>query len=258
MVNSMNATKIGPKYCVEYELIEGHENIGCLNINNGVYNQLDNAVFLDLDYLKKWIDKNNLKGLIIVGKGRHFSTGANVEMIKANCNNVLGIEMMLNEGKEILNYIERLPIPTVAAVKGACFGAGFEIALACRYRICTDNTYFSFPEVKLGLMPGMGGNIRLKNLIGKERALEFILSSEQIDANDAKELQIVRKVVGKDKIKEEAIQFIEKLTKEISIKQSQHIYSLLSECEKKDVEKAYELESKYFSELVKEIHVRSF
>ena len=259
MVNSMDSAKIEPKYCVEYERINGYEDIGCLNINNGVYNQLDHAVFLDLDYLKKWIDNHNLKGLIIVGKGRHFSAGANVEMIKANRNNTLGIEMMLNEGKKILNYIENLPIPTVAAVKGACFGAGFEIALACRYRICTDKTYFSFPEVKLGLMPGMGGNIRLKNLIGKERALELILSGEQIDADEAKELQIVRKVVGKDKLKEEAIQFIEKLTKEISNTQSQRIYSLLSECEKNDgeIEKAYELESKYFSELVKEMHAGS-
>ena len=97
----------------------------------------------------------------------------------------------------ILDFIESLPIVTVAAIRGVCLGAGLEIALACRYRICASNATFGFPETQRGLIPGLGGTLRLTEQIGKSKAMYYILSGERMDAETALKLGIVNKITGK-------------------------------------------------------------
>src|SRR5262249_55623664 len=107
------------------------------------------------------------------------------------------VEDVLCHGQEVFSRLERLPVPTVALIRGACVGGGVELALACRYRIVIDapETVLTLSEVSLGVIPGWGGTQRLPRLIGLERALEVILTSEKIDARRAQAIGLTDAVI---------------------------------------------------------------
>lgn len=208
--------------------LEKEDEIAYIIIDNGSANTIDEAAFLDLEKLKLWLSENPVKGMIIYGKGRHFSKGANVDYIDKLKDNPKQLEEELNQGKDILNFIENLPIVTVAAISGACFGAGFEIALSCKYRICTNHTLFSFPEAGLGLLPGFAGNIRLPNIIGDKKALELILTGNVLSSEDAERLMIVDQVTDKGQHVECAKQFIKRMTDNVTYEQLSCVMNLMN------------------------------
>lgn len=164
--------------------------IGILSISNGKENYINNPDFVDLDKLNKWTSEDGLKGIIIRGIGRNFSAGADLTKLQelAKDENLLSDKM--NKGKQILNFIEDLHIPVISVINGVCFGGGLEIALASHIRISSYKALFAFPEINHGLIPGLGGNYRLLQLIGK-KAYDIILSADMLDAAKARELGIV-------------------------------------------------------------------
>lgn len=237
---------------VEYDTVG--ENIGVLRLHNGRDNVVDHAVFLDLTEFQQWLHHNPFKGLIITGNGRNFSKGANIERIRTykDCPEILQKE--LNEGKKILSYIEGLPLITVAAIEGACFGAGLEIALSCNYRLAAEQALFSFPEITLGLLPGFGGTIRLPNLIGQRNAKKLILSGDMITGQEALRLGLVDETTGKREALPKAVDLIEGLAYRYTAKQKECFDQIWDQPET-DCWYMYEKESRYFTELIKTMDI---
>ncbi len=153
-------------------------------------NALNARVLAELDGLFTALATDRLVGAVIVtGAGRSFVAGADIAEIAAN--DAAGLERLSAQGQAIFSRIERLPKPVIAAVNGFALGGGCELALACHIRVASEHAKFGLPEVKLGLIPGYGGTQRLPRLVGKGRALQLILTGEQIDAAEAYRIGLV-------------------------------------------------------------------
>ena len=123
------------------------------------------------------IDRDQPTGLIFASaKPRSFNAG--VDLFEVSRMTREQISALLGLGQQLFDQITRLAVPTVAAINGDCLGGGFELALACRYRVAADNASISIglPEIKLGLIPGWGGTTRLPRMIGLRRALPILLA----------------------------------------------------------------------------------
>ena len=135
-----------------------------------------------------------VRAAILTGSGdQAFAAGADIRELAA-LTPTLARETSLR-GQELLNFIESLGKPVIAAVNGLALGGGCELAMASTLRIASENARFGQPEVKLGLIPGYAGTQRLSRLIGKGRALEMILSGEPVSAQEAWRMGLVNQVV---------------------------------------------------------------
>jgi enoyl-CoA hydratase/carnithine racemase len=139
-------------------------------------------------------DDAAVHGVILTGAGnKAFIAGADISELA----HATGIEAEQSSrfGQEVLDLIENLGKPVIAAVNGFALGGGCETAMACTIRIAVENAKFGQPEVKLGLLPGGGGTQRLPRLVGKGRALQLILSGEMISAQEAYRIGLVNEIV---------------------------------------------------------------
>jgi enoyl-CoA hydratase/carnithine racemase len=139
-------------------------------------------------------DDAEVRGVILTGAGdKAFIAGADIsELAQVTA---VEAEKSSSYGQEVLNLIENLGKPVIAAINGFALGGGCETAMACTIRVATEHAKFGQPEVTLGLIPGGGGTQRLPRLIGKGRALQIILSGEMISAQEAFRIGLVNEVV---------------------------------------------------------------
>lgn len=130
------------------------------------------------------------------GKEGSFVVGADVDAI-ASLEDPAEAESKVRTGQTVFSDVASLPVPTVAAVNGACLGGGLELALACDTRIAADHdrTTFQFPEVMLGILPAWGGTTRLPRLIGLQPSLDMLLTGRKVNARKASRLGLVDQVV---------------------------------------------------------------
>lgn len=186
------------------------DNIAVLTIDNGPKNLLSEPEFIDRRELLSWLDENpQTRALVIAGKGRHFSHGADVSRFGTTESSALSEK--LESARELLRTIEDLPIVTAAAVNGGCFGGGLEVALSCQFRIASPKALLGLTEIMHGVVPGMGGMERLYRLLGKEKALQMILQGEMINAQDALAMGLVTKVTEQKDAFEETMSFVKEL-----------------------------------------------
>lgn len=113
--------------------------------------------------------------------------------------------------QEIFTAVERMRKPVLAKIQGFCLAAGFELVMACDFRIAADTAVFGQPEVNLGMVPGAGGTKRLPRLIGKTKALELLMTGERIDAAEAARLGLINAVVPAEKLDQAVDEFVAKL-----------------------------------------------
>ena len=144
-------------------------------------------------------DDAGIRGVILTGAGaKAFIAGADIsELAKVTA---FEAEQSSRFGQEILDLIENLGKPVIAAVNGFALGGGCETAMACTLRLAVETAKFGQPEVALGLIPGGGGTQRLPRLVGKGRALQLILSAAMIDAQEAYRTGLVNEIVAKDNL----------------------------------------------------------
>jgi enoyl-CoA hydratase len=147
-----------------------------------------------LDVLHEIRRDPSVRVLIVTGAGeRAFVAGADVAAM-AKMSTIEGLEFSIF-GHHVMNLIEGLPIPVIAAVNGFALGGGLELALACDLIIVSDKARFGQPEVNLGLIPGFGGTQRLPRRIGINRAREIIYSGEMFDAKSAFQWGLATQIV---------------------------------------------------------------
>ncbi|HLY60425.1 MAG TPA: enoyl-CoA hydratase-related protein [Terriglobia bacterium] len=140
-------------------------------------------------------DDDQVAIAILTGAGeKAFVAGADINELAVQTP-MQGKETSL-AGQQVLNSIENLGKPVIAAVNGYAFGGGCELAMACTLRIAAENARLGQPEVKLGIIPGYAGTQRLPRLVGKGRALEMILSGEAVTAQEAYRIGLVNQVVA--------------------------------------------------------------
>ena len=137
--------------------------------------------------------------VILTGSGtKAFVAGADIAFMKEMT--PLEARNFAFLGQEVMNTIERLEKPVIAAINGFALGGGCELAIACDIRLASDNARFGQPEVNLGIVPGFGGTQRLPRLIGKGRASELIFTGDMIDAAEAYRIGLVNRVVPQDQL----------------------------------------------------------
>lgn len=157
-------------------------------------NTISDTVLRELSAHLDQVEADPPRALIIrSGKYKGFAAGADIDALAEM--DAQAIEPLLNEGRAVLDRLEGLSCPTIAVVHGAALGAGFELVLACDYRIAIEGASFGLPEVRLGLHPGLGGTVRLPELIDPTAAMEMMLTGRSAHTKTAKDLGIADLVV---------------------------------------------------------------
>jgi enoyl-CoA hydratase len=205
---------------INFSLADG---IGHIELTRPPANQMTSEFFLEFNELVDYLRVlNGLNALVISGKGRHFSSGANLEELLAlNSQNEEKIDKSMDPEWEAISernyrsflFLEHSEIPIVAAIRGVCLGSAFELALFCHFRFCGEDSVFGLPESSYNLIPGLGGIRKTASLCGQAKSIELILRGNTFAAEEALSYHLVDRIVSKRKVVEFSIAFAQKIAK---------------------------------------------
>src|SRR5215510_10704262 len=180
----------------ENVLYEKKNNIAYVTLNRPkVLNALNNATWHELRAaFEDARDDETVRGVILTGAGdKAFIAGADISELATVT--AVKAEESSSYGQDVLNLVENLGKPVIAAINGFALGGGCEASMACTIRLASENAKLGQPEVRLGVPPGGGGTQRMPRLVGKGRALQLILSGGMIGAQEAYRIGLVNEVV---------------------------------------------------------------
>ena len=187
---------------------KGH--IGIITLNHPPVNAWNLGLMEDFE---KAIDEvandRDVRVFIITGGGEKcFSAGFDVS-------DAANAHKISPKGREIWTRVDRFPKPVIAAINGFAMGGGLELAMSCHFRIMVDDpkATIGLTELNLGIIPGWGGTQRLTRIVGKARALDMILFSKRIDAQEALSIGLINQISTKDRLMDDAIAFAKVLAK---------------------------------------------
>jgi len=195
----------------KYIITEIVDKIAILKINRPeVLNAVNTETILEIESaMKEFNEDKDVRVIIITGEGKSFVSGSDISRL-AQMDSLMAREYS-QIGQRVLDFIENMEKPVIAAVNGYALGSGCEIAMACDIRIASEKAKFGQPEVKLGLIPGHAGTQRLARLVGIGKAKELIFTGDLIDAQEAYRIGLVNKVVPAETLIEEAINLAKKI-----------------------------------------------
>ena len=201
---------------MQYLKVERDEEVVQITINRqDKLNAMNLGVMDEFIALLDDIEKDSSKVIIITGDGpKAFSAGADIEYMS----NIgpTEAERYALRGHEVLNKLEKLEKPVIAAVNGYALGGGCELALSCDIRFASPNAQFGQPEVTLGICPGWGGTQRLLRIIGPARAKDLIFSGRKIMAEEALSMGLINKIFPSDSLLSETKAYAKMLSKNSS------------------------------------------
>ena len=204
-------------HTMEFDNLLHHieEGIATIKINRPKkLNALDIQTIQELDTaIRQYLDDSSTDGIIITGEGeKAFAAGADIAEFSEYTPSQA--KEMAENTRTVFQNIENATKPVVAAINGFALGGGCELAMACHMRVATSNARLGQPEVGLGLIPGYGGTQRMTQLIGKTKALEFLLTGDMITAAQAENLQLINKMVEPGELEEYCYQLIQKIQRQ--------------------------------------------
>lgn len=182
-------------------LYEKEDGVALITINRPkALNALNIDTLLEIKTaVEKAAADDEVMVLMVTGAGeKSFVAGADITYMM-NINALQGREFGML-GQEVFRLIEALPKPVIAAINGFALGGGLELAMACDFRVCSENSRFGQPEVGLGVTPGFGGTQRLPRLVGSGMAKELLFTGDTIDAFEALRIGLVNHVVAADQL----------------------------------------------------------
>ena len=183
------------------QLKQADDGIAVITINRpDKLNALNAATVARLDEVVRDVQgDSSIRAVIVTGAGeKAFVAGADIAEL-SRMGPVEGVQVS-RAGQATFRLLEQTPKPVIAAVNGFALGGGLELALACHIRMASSRAKFGLPEVKLGIIPGYGGTVRLTRLVGRGRALELILTGEMIDAAEAFRIGLVNHIEEPDQL----------------------------------------------------------
>lgn len=238
--------------------MQSFENIKLNELAAGVYelvlmrpqalNALNQKTLEELSAAITWLRENPQKARVVLVKGegeKAFVAGADIkEMMNKNLKEALQLSRF---GQEVFLQLEKLPQVTLALVQGFCLGGGLELALSCDLILATQKARFALPEVSLGLLPGYGGTLRLKERVGMGQAKAMILSGEMLDAETAKRIGLIEELLAdQDEMQKKALLKAEALLAKGPLAQAAVKKLLVQSAER---EQAFLNEAQAFAEL---------
>lgn len=189
--------------------------IGFLEFNNPPGNEMTPDFYHQLEVIvSNIIPDSKVKAIIMVGSGRHFSSGADLDsllgtIIRDSCENTSGTVSSnpnsLTSNLNTFHFFSKLNIPVIAAIRGVCIGAAMELALCCHFRVCAEGAVLGLPESGYGLIPGIGGIQNLAALTGQAKAIELVLKGSTFSVEQGLKWNVVDCMVSKKELMEVAI-----------------------------------------------------
>lgn len=229
-------------------LVSLKENIATLTINRpSKLNALNKETIAELHQAFKALEQNPaVRVILLTGSGeKAFVAGADIAEF-ADFSVEEGIQLAAFGHETLFNYVENLKTPVIAAINGFALGGGLELAMACHFRVASDNAKMGLPEVTLGLIPGYGGTQRLPQLIGKGRAMEMILTAGMIPADEALQIGLVNHVVSQAELLDFCESIALKIVKNAPLAISKAIHAINANY--RDGENGFDTEIKYFGQ----------
>ncbi|SFK31840.1 enoyl-CoA hydratase [Halobacillus dabanensis] len=179
--------------------------VATVEIQHAPANTLSSACIQELrESFRTLADKEETKAVILTGAGRFFIAGADIKEFVDAFDDEKKSYAMAEAGQALCGEIEAMNKPVIAAINGPALGGGLEVALSCHYRIAAEDAILGLPELNLGLIPSFGGTQRLTEITGTAKAIDIILSSKQLRAEEAAGLQLVQMVVKTEELSQTA------------------------------------------------------
>ncbi len=200
-------------------LVENNNGIATITINRPKkLNALNKQTIEELhEAFENLENDTTTRVIVLTGSGeKAFVAGADISEF-AHFSTSEGEELARNGQALLFDFIENLTTPAIAAINGFALGGGLELAMACHFRIASENAKMGLPEVSLGVIPGYGGTQRLPQLVGKGKAMELIMTASMIDANEAKEYGLVNYVTTLEELLPLAYKLAQKTLKNSSV-----------------------------------------